>query len=149
LFAYWLLNPRELTAHWLALIRTTSSPGTVRSSSGRLVNPERRMSSCVMTEIAAGDSLSLVSFFETAVTGSFMSCSMVMSARPPGGFWAGLSAAPVVAASSNPSAVRIQTASGRSSRARQTWHAGCGCPEMAFMQIFLERPASLGKPELA
>jgi len=45
-----------------------------------VVNPERRISSWVMTKIAAGESASRVSFFETEVTDSFINCSMLKSA---------------------------------------------------------------------
>jgi len=51
----------------LALIRATSRPWTMRSNSGIVVIPERRMSSWVMEAMAAGDWFSFVSFLETEV----------------------------------------------------------------------------------
>jgi hypothetical protein len=44
-----LLNPRTATAHLFELICATCMPGTRRNSSGTVVKPDRRMSSCVMT----------------------------------------------------------------------------------------------------
>jgi hypothetical protein len=62
------LNPRTLTAHVLALIRATSSPGTILSRSGILVAPERRMASGVITKTADAACESFCSVFETDVT---------------------------------------------------------------------------------
>src|SRR5881396_2283601 len=48
-----------------------------RRASGRLVTPERRMSSWVMTWMAEATCVSLSGRFETEVTSTFMSCSML------------------------------------------------------------------------
>ncbi len=60
-------KPRVVTDHLLASISATSSPGTVRSNSAMLLMPERRMSSLVMTKIAAAASIRVCSFLETDV----------------------------------------------------------------------------------
>ena|SRR2546427_6872074 len=62
------LKPRALTAHWLESSRAASIPGTSRRASGMLKAPERRMSSSVMTEIAAGDCDSFSEWRATLVT---------------------------------------------------------------------------------
>src|SRR5690348_13075881 len=48
------LNPRALTAYSLLLSRATCRLGASRKASGRLVTPERRMSSAVMTNSDVG-----------------------------------------------------------------------------------------------
>ncbi len=53
LFEYRALNPRTLIAHALASICSTLTPGAMRSRSGMLVAPERRMSSELITKTAA------------------------------------------------------------------------------------------------
>ena len=62
-------------AHLLLSMRATSMPGTMRNSSGKVVAPERRMSSGVMTNTAAGDSPTVLSRLETVVTSTLMSSS--------------------------------------------------------------------------
>ena len=47
----------------------------MRNSSGKVVAPERRMSSGVMTNTAAGDSPTVLSRLETVVTSTLMSSS--------------------------------------------------------------------------
>ena len=47
------LKPRMLMAQVLVLIWATFKPGTMRKTSGILVAPDRRMSSCVITKTAA------------------------------------------------------------------------------------------------
>ena len=42
-------KPRAVTDQLFASMRATCNPGTMRSSSGMLSSPERRISSCVMT----------------------------------------------------------------------------------------------------
>jgi hypothetical protein len=42
------LNPRTDTAHACGLTRLTSTPGASRNASGKLVAPDRRISSPVM-----------------------------------------------------------------------------------------------------
>ena len=61
------LNPRAETAHLLELTCATSKPGTSRNSSGSERMPDRRMSSCVMTNTAAGTSSARCSFFAADV----------------------------------------------------------------------------------
>ena len=75
------LNPRALMAQVLALICATSSPGTMRSKSGILVAPERRMSSWVITKIAAATCDNFCSFFETEVTSVFIRSSRLSLER--------------------------------------------------------------------
>src|SRR5467141_1445355 len=62
------LNPREPIAHLFSSMRATSRPGTRRSASGMLVAPDRRMSSCVITKIAAAASATCCLRLETEVT---------------------------------------------------------------------------------
>jgi hypothetical protein len=50
------LKPRALMAQPLALARATCRLGARRKASGRLVAPERRMSSPVMTKTEVGAS---------------------------------------------------------------------------------------------
>jgi hypothetical protein len=68
-----------LIAHALASIWTTLTPGTMRSRSGMLVAPDRRISSRFRTKTAAAARDSLCSFFETEVTCTFRSCSRLAS----------------------------------------------------------------------
>ena len=75
---------RELIAQLCESTRPTSRPGTIRSTSGMLVAPERRISSCVMTCTAAGESASCSSRRATDVTVAPRSCSMFMSASCAG-----------------------------------------------------------------
>ena len=49
LLASTLLKPRALIAYWFVSARATFRFGASRSASGRLVAPERRMSSALMT----------------------------------------------------------------------------------------------------
>ena len=55
-------------AQVLALICATSTPGTMRSKSGILVAPERRMSSAVITKMAEAVRESVCDVLETEVT---------------------------------------------------------------------------------
>jgi hypothetical protein len=57
----------------------------MRSASGMLVAPMRRMSSCVITEMAAGEANRPVSFLETEVTCTFTNCSSVKFSKSPAG----------------------------------------------------------------
>src|SRR6266571_957464 len=68
-------------AQVLALIWATSTPGTIRSRSGRFVAPERPISSWVMTNIAVATCDIFCSFFETEVTSMFIRSSMFIAAR--------------------------------------------------------------------
>src|SRR6267143_5184071 len=68
-------------AQLFALICDTVKPGTVSSSSGMFVAPDRRMSSCVMTKVAAAAWDILCSVFETDVTWMFVKSSMFIAAR--------------------------------------------------------------------
>src|SRR5712671_6548081 len=72
LFADVLLKPRAEIAHVLLSDCATSSPGTIRNASGMLVTPERRMSSCVITNTAAGDSPTVLARRVTVVTSVFI-----------------------------------------------------------------------------
>ena len=69
-------NPRTLIAQVFALICATFTPGTIRSRSGMFVAPERRISSFVITKIAAATRDSFCSFFDTEVT-----CTFIRSSR--------------------------------------------------------------------
>ena len=75
------LNPRAEMACWLEFTAATCSPGTSRRASARLVAPERWMSSCDSTEIAAGESICRASLSVTDVTSRFSSSSMLRSRR--------------------------------------------------------------------
>ena len=55
-------------AQALASIRATSTPGTVRSRSGMVCPPERRISSEPITYTAAAVRARVCSFLETEVT---------------------------------------------------------------------------------
>src|SRR3989440_967020 len=77
LLAVVLLNPRALMAHWRESTCATWRLVARRRTSGRLEAPERRMSSCVMTWMAEAACASLSGRFETEVTSTFMSCSML------------------------------------------------------------------------
>jgi hypothetical protein len=50
-------------------------PGTILSASGMFVEPERCMSSCVTTAMAAGDCPMVLSCLETDVTGTLINSS--------------------------------------------------------------------------
>ncbi len=73
------LNPRELMAHLFSSMRATCKPGTIRNASGMLVAPERRMSSCVITKMAAAASASFWVLFETEVTCTFIKSSTLIA----------------------------------------------------------------------
>src|SRR4051812_29742578 len=66
------------TDHLLLSIRATSTPGASRSASGILVTPERRMSSLVMTNTAAGMFDAFSGCLERVVTWICESCSRDM-----------------------------------------------------------------------
>jgi len=77
-----------LIAQLLWSTRATLTPGTVRSKSGIFVMPERRMSSCVITKIAAPVFASFCSFLETDVTWTFIRSSRLNCVRSRGvGVW--------------------------------------------------------------
>ena len=73
------LNPRALMAHLFSSMRATCTPGTIRNASGMLVAPERRMSSCVMTKMAAAASANFWLLLETEVTCTFIKSSTLMA----------------------------------------------------------------------
>ena len=73
------LKPREAIAHLFSSIRATSSPGASRSASGMLRAPERRISSCVITKIAAAALASVCSRFDTDVTFRFIRSSRLIA----------------------------------------------------------------------
>src|ERR1035438_2667445 len=76
-------------AQALASICSTSTPGAMRSRSGMLVAPERRMSSRLITKTAAAVRERLFSLFETDVTLTFIRSSMSSLLRSMGtGSWA-------------------------------------------------------------
>jgi hypothetical protein len=68
-------------AQVLLSMRATSNPGDIRSASGMLVAPERRMSSCVITVTADGDNPTVLSRRETDVTSMFISSTSINSSR--------------------------------------------------------------------
>src|ERR1700722_19898920 len=70
-----------LMAQRFASTRATSTPGAKRRKSGMLVAPERRMSSCVITKIAAPVFDNFCSFFETEVTWMFIRSSRLTVER--------------------------------------------------------------------
>ena len=72
-------KPREATDQVEAETRATCSPGAMARASGTVVTPERRISSWVMTNTAAGASLSRCSFLATEVTVMFISWARSMS----------------------------------------------------------------------
>src|SRR3989454_9564468 len=95
LLAVVLLNPRALIAHWRESTCATSRFEAKRNASGRLVAPERRMSSWVITWIAEAACDSFSGRLETDVTSRFISCSSVSFLSAPGdaavsGCWARL-----------------------------------------------------------
>src|SRR5256885_11513402 len=75
------LKPRALMAHWRESICATCRFAARRSASARLAAPERRMSSCVITWIADAAWDSRSGRFETDVTSTLMSCSMLSFLR--------------------------------------------------------------------
>src|SRR5947209_8195416 len=79
LLAMVVLKPRALMAYEVALTRGTSRLGASRSASGRRVAPERRMSSRVITKIAAGASESRSACRDTEVIWMLPSSSMLRS----------------------------------------------------------------------
>src|SRR5256884_713471 len=81
LLAVVLLNPRALMAHWRESICATCRLLARRSASARLAAPERRMSSCVITWIADAVWDSRSGRFETDVTSTLMSCSILSFLR--------------------------------------------------------------------
>src|ERR1039458_489499 len=70
------------TAQVLALICATLTPGAMRSTSGSVVAPERRISSWLITKTAAAVRASFCSFLETEMTCTWRSCSRLASERP-------------------------------------------------------------------
>src|SRR5438128_871351 len=56
------------TAHSLALILATLTPGAIRNTSGMLMAPERRIISLVITNTAAGDLPTVLGERETVLT---------------------------------------------------------------------------------
>ena len=80
-------KPREATDQVEAETRATCSPGAMARASGTVVTPERRISSWVMTNTAAGASLSRCSFLATEVTVMFISWARSISrySLPPVG----------------------------------------------------------------
>src|ERR1039457_2978784 len=77
-------KPRAVTDQLLASIRATCRPGTMRSTSGMLLTPERRMSSCVITYTAPAVWLSFCSLRPGELTSKFIRVSRLASARSPG-----------------------------------------------------------------
>src|ERR1700678_3422222 len=71
-----------VTAQVLLSICATSTPGTMRRTSGMLVAPDRRISSWLITKTEAAVRASFCSFLETEVTGVFSNCSRLASANP-------------------------------------------------------------------
>ena len=77
------LKPRMLTAQRLLAMRATSTPGAMRSASGMLRTPERRMSSREITNTAAATSCTsctlrealLISIFSKSSRGMFSKSS--------------------------------------------------------------------------
>jgi hypothetical protein len=65
------------TDQWLASMRATSTPGASRRASGRVVAPERRISSPVMTKIAAGVWKARTGSLDGVVTSMAESSSML------------------------------------------------------------------------
>ena len=65
-------------AHLFSSMRATCTPGTSRRASGMLVAPERRMSSCVMTKMAAAASATFCVRLDTDVTCMFIRSSTLM-----------------------------------------------------------------------
>src|SRR6266852_6618095 len=80
LLAIVLLKPRALIAYELALERATSRLGASLRASARRVAPERRMSSPVITKIAAGASERRSACRDTEVIWMLPSSSMLRSA---------------------------------------------------------------------
>ena len=76
-----LLKPRELTSHALAVVWLTWRPGASRSASGIERDPERRMSSPVISATAAAASVKRSSVLETMVTSTSRSCSRLSDVR--------------------------------------------------------------------
>src|SRR5258706_3848238 len=68
-------------AQVLESICATSKPGTIRSNSGIEVAPDRRISSCVITVMAAAACERGSDFRETDVTCRFIRASMLMADR--------------------------------------------------------------------
>src|ERR1039457_141282 len=83
-------KPRAVTDQLLASIRATCRPGTMRSTSGMLLTPERRMSSCVITYTAPAVWLSFCSLRPGELTSTFIRVSRLASARSPGDCGGGL-----------------------------------------------------------
>src|ERR1700682_1500618 len=71
-------------AHPLAVTCATFRPGTMRSTSGMFVAPDRRISSAHIPPLAAGTLDSGCSFFETEVTRVSIRSSRLLSRRPCG-----------------------------------------------------------------
>ena len=71
------LKPRAVIAHLLASMRATCTPGTMRSNSGMVVTPERRISVSVMTNTAAAVSARRWGVLEATDTSIFTSSSIL------------------------------------------------------------------------
>src|SRR6267142_789508 len=71
------LNPRDAIAHLFESMRATSNPGASLNASGMLLAPERRISSCVITKIAAAASATFCVRLDTDVTCMFIRSSML------------------------------------------------------------------------
>src|SRR5580693_6064842 len=86
-------------AQVLPLISPTSSPGTMRNKSSIFVAPDRRMSSWVITNIAAATRDSFCPFFEADVTSMFIRSSMLTFVRSGACCWAlvGIAASKAIA----------------------------------------------------
>jgi hypothetical protein len=77
-------NPRTLMAHVLASICATSTPGTMRSTSGMVVAPERAMSAAVMTKMAEAARDIFCAVLDTELTLVFMRSSRLRLVRSEG-----------------------------------------------------------------
>src|SRR5687768_13141023 len=75
------LNPRAVMAYWLVSARATWRLGARRSTSGRLVAPERRISSLEMTKADAATSASRSGRRDTEVTTTLASSSRLSRSR--------------------------------------------------------------------
>ena len=106
------LKPRIETAHLLASILATSTPGTIRSSSGTLVAPERRMSSGPMTNTAAAASATRCGRLDTEVTSTSISSSRLSLVKST-------SAAPWASAEASVAAVAAATSPASDARDRR------------------------------
>jgi hypothetical protein len=105
-------NPRALMAYALALACATCRFGASRSASGRLLAPERRMSSAVMTNTEAAASERRSGRFDTEVISTLASSSSERSTRFRASNSAapapGMKAVPPASTSSRPSLPALQ-----------------------------------------